>query len=601
MDSLPDDDLAPHARQQPQPPAPGFDQRLRWRRIGFAMAVAATCIGLVWLMAEALFVDGVDALGAGMLVAFAFTLPWTVTGFWNAAIGLALMMFWRRDAAGVVAPHLSAADPEQRIETSTALLACFRNEDTDPLAHNLIWMLEGLVHSGEAHAFHLYLLSDSDQPATVAAESRMVAELEARFGGAIALRYRRRDDSRGFKAGNIRDFCERWGAEHDFAIVLDADSVMSPQAMLRLVRVMQARPEIGILQTLVTARPSASAFTRVFQFGMRLGMRSYTLGAASWQGDCGPYWGHNAILRLVPFIAHCELPELPGPPPLGGPVLSHDQLEAVLMRRAGHEVRVLPEEGGSWEENPPNLLEFIRRDLRWCQGNMQYLRLLGLPRLRAVSRCQLLLAIGMYLGAPAWLAFMGLGMWRQHGFRPDLGLILLLTVLGMSLAPKLATLTDVLLRAPLRRAYGGAARIVAGAALEFVFWMLVAPVVALAVTVFMLGLPFGRRVGWVAQQRIVQGIDWRVALKALWPQTAVGLLLAAVVAWRTPGLLWLWTPVLAGLVGSIPLAWLSAHPAAGRWLVHWGICRIPEETPAKAAGSGARMHPHARASATPTA
>src|SRR5690606_26210930 len=121
----------------------------------------------------------------------------------------------------------------------------------------------------------------------------------------------------------------------------DADSLMTAEAMLRLTRIMQRHPHVGIVQTLVTGLPSASAFARIFQFGMRLGMRSYTLGAASWQGDCGPYWGHNAILRLEPFIAHCHLPLLPGKPPLGGHVLSHDQIEAVLMRRAGYEVRVL--------------------------------------------------------------------------------------------------------------------------------------------------------------------------------------------------------------------------------------------------------------------
>ncbi|MEJ8810523.1 glucans biosynthesis glucosyltransferase MdoH [Variovorax ureilyticus] len=557
---------------------------LRWRRAGFALAVAGTVLGLVWLMAATLFVESVDATGLAMLLAFAVTLPWTVVGFWNAAIGLTLMV-GSRSAAAVVAPQIQAADPQQRIETSTALLACVRNEDADRLSRNLAWMLEGLIDSGQAPAFRLYVLSDSDEPEIVAAEGGMMSQLQARFGADISLHYRRREQRNGFKAGNIRDFCERWGPLHDYAIVLDADSLMTPRAMLRLVRVMQAQPAIGILQTLVTGLPSASAFTRMFQFGMRLGMRSYTLGAASWQGDCGPYWGHNAILRLQPFIAHCKLPELPGPPPLGGPVLSHDQLEAVLMRRAGYEVRVLPDEDGSWEENPPNLLEFIRRDLRWCQGNMQYLQLLAIPGLRPVSRCQLLLAIAMYLGAPAWLAFMVLGLWREQPFRSELGLALFLMMLGMSVAPKLATLVDVLLRGPLRRAYGGAPRIACGFALDFGFWVLTAPVVAVATTGFLLGLPFGRRVGWVAQQREVRRIDWQVALRSLWPQTALGLVLAGAVLARMPGALWFWSPILVALIGSIPFAWLSAHPAVGRWLVRWGLCRIPEEAPT-ASGPG---------------
>ena len=155
---------------------------------------------------------------------------------------------------------------------------------------------------------------------------------------------------------------------------LDADSLMSGEAILRLVRIMQAHPKLGILQSLVVGAPSASAFARIFQFGMRHGMRAYTMGSAWWIGDCGPFWGHNALVRIAPFAEHCHLPILPGQPPLGGHVLSHDQVEATLMRRAGYEVRVLPDESGSWEENPPTMFEFSTRDLRWCQGNMQYLQ-----------------------------------------------------------------------------------------------------------------------------------------------------------------------------------------------------------------------------------
>ena len=326
---------------------------LRWRRIGFSALVLGSCAALLGLMAATLFVEAPDPVGIAMLLLFALTLPWTTIGFWNAVIGFSLMTFCR-DPAGLVAPHLRSIGGTEKIASSTALLICIRNEDTGRLQRNLGWMLEGLVASGESRWFHLYMLSDSNQAPIIEDEQRVAAELSARFGSALSITYRRREESSGFKAGNIRDFCERWGSLHQFAIVLDADSVMTPAAMLRLVRIMQVQPHIGILQTLVTGLPSASPFARIFQFGMRLGMRSYTLGAASWQGDCGPYWGHNAILRIAPFTEHCHLPVLPGKPPLGGHVLSHDQLEAVLMRRAGYEVRVLPEEDGSWEENPPS-------------------------------------------------------------------------------------------------------------------------------------------------------------------------------------------------------------------------------------------------------
>jgi len=572
---------------------------LRRRRIAFATLVVASSIALLVLMAATLFAADPDPIGVAMLLLFALNLPWTTIGFWNAVIGFALMTF-ARDPAGAVAPHMRNVEGDGKIGSSTALLICIRNEDTARLSRNLTWMLEGLVATREARWFHLYILSDSDQPEIAAAEEAVSAAMADRFGLALDITYRRRERSIGYKAGNIRDFCDRWGRLHQFAIVLDADSVMTPQAMLRLVRIMQVHPRLGILQSLVTGLPSASPFARIFQFGMRLGMRSHTLGAASWQGDCGPYWGHNAILRLAPFIEHCELPVLPGRPPLGGHVLSHDQLEAVLMRRAGYEVRVLPDEEGSWEENPPTLLEFIRRDLRWCQGNMQYFHFLTLPRLLPVSRCQLGLAIAMYLSSPAWLAFLLLGLIRQLPFRIDLGIILFGVMLAMSLAPKLATLADVMARGPLRRAYGGTARIVAGVFLEFVFSVLIAPISAVAVTLFMLGLPFGRRVGWTSQQRDAGGVTLPMAARKLWPQTLFGILLMAWFWKAAPGVIWYWVPIFAGLTGSIPVAMVTAHPLVGRVLATFGICRIPEESglpawpaPARLFGPYAAVSPQA--------
>jgi membrane glycosyltransferase len=557
--------------------------------------VLATSAALLALMAAATFPSGPDPLGLAMLALFALTLPWTTIGFWNAVIGLVLMSV-ARDPEGLVAPHLRAIAGNEPIATSTAVAICIRNEDTTRVSRNLHWMLEGLVSTGEARWFRLYVLSDTDDPAIAADEATLVERLEARFGTRIGITYRRRERGGGYKAGNLRDFCERWGTAHEALIVLDADSVMTPAAMLRLVRVMQVRPEIGILQTLATGLPSASAFARIFQFGMRLGMRSYTLGAASWQGDCGPYWGHNAIIRLAPFIAHCRLPVLPGGPPLGGDVLSHDQLEAVLMRRGGFEVRVLPEEDGSWEENPPTLLEFIRRDLRWCQGNLQYLKLGRMDGLLPVSRCQLWLAIAMYVGTPAWLGFMLLGLIRQGPFRADIGAIVLALTLLMSFAPKLATLVDVLVRPRLRAAFGGAPRIVAGALLETVFTLLIVPVCAVSVTLFVIGLPFGRQVGWAAQLRDADGIRFGVALRRLWPHTLVGLAFSVWLARVAPGALWLGigTPFALGLVGAIPIAMFTAHPAVGRALGRIGLCRIPEEVrPPAAADAAALFRPFA--------
>lgn len=552
---------------------------LRRRRIAFAALVILSALALLGLMAAVLFPQGPDPIGVAMLLLFALTLPWTAIGFWNAVIGFGLMHF-ARDPAGLVAPHLRGITGHEAIETPTALLICIRHEDTGRLERNLGWMLDGIVRTGQAQWFHLYMLSDSDQADIIASERDVAARLTERFGEQLRITYRVRADRAGFKAGNIRDFCERWGLLHPFAIVLDADSVMAPAAMLRLIRIMQAHPRIGILQTLVTGLPSISPFARIFQFGMRLGMRSYTLGAASWQGDCGPYWGHNAILRVAPFTEHCHLPLLPGRPPLGGHVLSHDQVEAVLMRRAGYEVRVLPEEDGSWEENPPTLPEFVRRDLRWCQGNLQYFKLLGakgLKGLPAVSRVQLWLAIAMYAGAPAWLGLMALGLLRQLPVDMALFKAMFAVTMTMTFAPKLATLGDVLMRPALRRDHGGTVRVLVSAVLETAFSMLMAPISAVSVALFMMGLPFGREIGWTAQQRDAAGISLRTAAGRLWLHTLLGIGLGLAFWQAYPATVWLWAPFVAGLAGSVPLAVISADPRLGRLLAASGLCRIPEE------------------------
>src|SRR3954453_280393 len=401
-----------------------------WRPALFFLSVGLTIVGLVSIAAIALSPGGLGPLDFILLALFVVTLPWYVIGFWNATIGLLIMRF-ARDPVAAVTPVAGRVRGDEPITASTAILLCIRNEPPERVARLLQPMMEVLAARGVGARFHVYVLSDTSRPEIAAAERARFAALETAWNGRITLTYRLRADNVGFKAGNIADFCERWGKDHDFAVMLDADSVMSVDLLLKLVRIMQIDPRLGILQSLVIGMPSASAFARIFQFGMRLGMRSYTIGSAWWQGDCGPYWGHNAAVRLKPFIAHCHIPPLPEGGPLGGHVLSHDQVEAVLMRRAGYEVRVLPEEDLGWEENPPTLIEFIRRDLRWCQGTLQYWSFLFLPGVPLVSRYQLAFAVLMFLGSPAWMglvvvatAALALAESPAQFIRADYGMIL---------------------------------------------------------------------------------------------------------------------------------------------------------------------------------
>jgi membrane glycosyltransferase len=559
------------------------------RRVLFAAVVAATTLTMLGLAAVALSPGGFGAVDLLLLVLYAIALPWLVIGFSISAIGFCIMRF-ARDPIAAIFPAAATVRGDEPITAATAILICIRNETPARVMRNLAPLMIGLVTAGVGERFHVYILSDTSDPGLAAVEETRLAAFAAEWRDRLAVTYRRRTVNTGFKAGNIRDFCQCWGAEHDFALTLDADSFMTADAVLRLVRIMQSDAKLGIVQSLVVGLPSTSAFARLFQFGMRLGMRSYTIGSAWWQADCGPYWGHNAIVRLAPFIAHCDLPELPNGRILGGQILSHDQIEAVLMRRAGYEVRVLPVEHQSWEENPATLLEFISRDLRWCQGNMQYLHLLGLPGIKAVSRYQLAFAILMFLGSPAWIALLVLGTLAAAAapvpgelMRADAGSALFVATMTMWLSPKLATFIDVLTRTKERFSFGGTGRFLASAAIETVFSLLLAPIMWFGHTLFLARLPFSRKVAWAAQMRDDHVVPLGLACRALWPHTLVGVGAILILAPTHPAVIPYALPLAAGLALSIPLAVITARPSVGAALMRLGIGRLPEETAAPAA------------------
>jgi membrane glycosyltransferase len=563
--------------------AAGEAQSLTGRRVAFAGLCVVSITAILWLAAEALAGNGRPWLDLALLVLFGLTLPWIVIGFWNSAIGVVLMRLFP-DRLRIVVPPAAAIRGDEPIRASVAIVLCIRNEPPERVVRNLTPMMEGLVASGYATRFHVYVLSDSGEMAAAAEEARFTALTDA-WRGRVALTYRRRSVNAGFKAGNIKDFCQRWGQNHEFAITLDADSFMTARAMLRLVRIMQIAPKLGILQSLVVGMPSTSGFARLFQFGMRLAMRSFTMGSAWWTGDCGPYWGHNAVIRLAPFIQHCELPPLPATGLLGGHILSHDQIEAVLMRRAGYDVRVIPEEDESWEENPPTLIEFIRRDLRWCQGNMQYWHFLNLPGLRFISRYQLAFALLMFLGSPAWMGLLVLLTYAlatsgapSDFVKPLPGLWLYLVVVLLWFAPKVATLFDAFSREDVKRSFGGGPRLVASFCLECIFSVLLLPIMFFGHTVFLARLLLGKTIGWGAQSRDDHAVPWSLAARNLWPQTLLGWACIAALAVTHPAAIPYSLFISGGLALAIPIAVITASPAFGRALLRIGVGRLPEET-----------------------
>ncbi len=542
----------------------------------------ATIAALFAGMAVFLSYGGFLWLEIAMLAAYAVTLPWLSIGLWNAIIGLGLSVRHGDGAALAVNPALGRIDGSEPIRSRVAVVMPLRNEDPEASLGRLRGLQDALSATGYGHFFDYHVLSDTDLAPVAAKEEAAVALWRAARQD-VHIAYRRREDNWGYKAGNIAEFLDAHRGEYEFFLPLDADSVMGADSVLRLVRVMEASPEIGMLQSLVAGLPSKTLFTRAFQFGMRHGMRSYTLGAAWWQADCGPNWGHNVLIRTEAFRQNCMLPVLPGKGPLSGYIMSHDQLEATLIRRAGYEVRVLAEESDSFEENPPSLADFIRRELRWANGNMQYLRLLGLPGLKPMSRLQLFLAIQMYAAAPAWMAFVGLGALlvldesQFVGAPLWVGLTLFAVVLFINLMPKFMGLMQVLLSNRMSAAYGGRTRVLVSGFAETVLSMLTAPIVAFGLTVFVLGLFFNRRVGWDAQQRSREWLTWGEAARVLWPQTLAGIALTAWLAYYVPIALIFGAPMLIALTLAIPVAVITTHPILSRLSLTTGLFDIPED------------------------
>ena len=552
---------------------------MAFRRAWIFTGTAALTMAGCYEMHQVLNVGGVTALEWIVLCLFVLLFAWIAFSFMSALAGFVVLLFRTRDPLGI-----DPDAPLPSIGSKNAMLLPTYNEDPGRIMARLGAMCESIEQSGYGSRFDWFILSDTTNPSVWIAEERCFLRLRQDLG-ASNIFYRHRPENSARKSGDIEEWIKRFGAGYDHMVILDADSLMTADAVLRLVRIMQADPRLGILQGLIVGLPSTSAFARIFQFGMRLGMRSYTIGSAWWQGDCGPYWGHNAVLRLKPFIAHCALPVLSRNGTEDRHILSHDQIEAVLMRTAGYDVRVLPQEDLGWEENPPTLLEFIRRDLRWCQGNMQYWRFLSLPGLKPVSRYQLALAILMFIGSPAWIGLLVLGTLAQafsdtpgSFIRADAGMALLVCVLVMWFAPKIASAIDILLRPELRRAFGGTGLFIISFTIETVYSILLCPILWFGHTLFLIGLLFGREIGWIGQTRDDHAVPFTLALQNLWPHTLLGCAVLGLLAVTQPAAIPYALFLAGGPALAIPFAMMTASPWLGSFAARIGIGRLPEET-----------------------
>ncbi len=453
--------------------------------------------------------------------------------------------------------------------------------------------------------FDLFILSDTTDPEVWLEEELAWAELRqstpnGRDRGLGELYYRRRPRNTGRKAGNIEDFCERWGPDYRYMVVLDADSVMTGETLLALVERMEDDADCALMQAPPVPVNKSSLFARMQQFAASVYGPVFTVGLAAWAGEDSNYWGHNAIIRVDPFTDHCGLPRLPGVEPLGGEILSHDFVEAALLRRAGWRVRLAADLGGSYEETPANLLDFAARDRRWCQGNLQHLRLLLALGWHPVSRLHLTMGVMSYVAAPLWLLFMLLGVlelvrrrWLSEGLIPTpagesvaglnnpavqaMAVGLFVLTMSMLLLPKLWSYLLLLKQHRRLKLQGGRLRAGLSVLLETTLSVLVSPVMMAFHTVFVVTNLMGRKVGWNAQSRGEGGQPLAMLLRAHGMQMLAGVLIA-VGAWTlAPWLFWWLSPVFVGLILSAPLSLLLGSPGVGRWLRRMGLLLIPEE------------------------
>lgn len=613
MDAFANDDAAPPRREPPVPPeaplamvAPAFGgwpraaRRPGGRRPGLAagtvlarLYVFLTTLALsgfgVREMYAVVEVGGLTVLEGLFLVLFALSFVWIAFSGASASLGFLSVLF-RRRRRPVAAPS--------ELDSTTAILMPVYNESPARVAAALEAMSQSLHRLGAGPRFDFFILSDTADPDIWVAEEIAFESLRARLPEGQRVYYRHRASNVGRKAGNIADFVRRWGAGYDHLIVLDADSVMDGETIVELARRMERDADAGIIQTMPAVINGKSLYGRLQQFAGAVYGPIFAAGLAAWHGNESNYWGHNAIIRTRAFADHCALPEVPGRPPWGGHVLSHDFIEAAFMRRAGWAVRMAPELGGSYEQGPPSLIDNAERDRRWCQGNLQHGRFLFAPGLHWMSRLHLAGGIMSYLSAPIWLALVVVGVllsMQAHFIRPEYftqeftlfpawprfdaerALTLLLISLGVLLLPKLFGLAAALIRGWLGRGYGYLPGLAASTLAETLLSALYAPVLLWMQSSALISILSGRDGGWRPQRRD----DGRLPADEVGRRHR-GHMLAAVAivilcALVSPVLLAWLAPTLVGLLLAIPLSLASGSDAIGRALARVWLLAVPAE------------------------
>ncbi|GLR71624.1 glucans biosynthesis glucosyltransferase MdoH [Agaribacter marinus] len=521
---------------------------------------------------------------------------WLSMAFWTAIIGFILKLF-KRDPLTLKRQH-AFADKHLKLNNRHALIMPVYNEDTLRIMAGFEANVLGISKEAQSDQFDFYMLSDTQDESLIDKELSYWASMLKRLPSDIANRcfYRRRVNNTERKVGNVKDFCQRWGYMYESMTVLDADSVMSGSKVVELAQRMEFNAKVGLIQTIPMPVRQTTFFGRFVQFAAHVYSPMLATGLAFWQTNSANYWGHNATIRISAFIDTCGLPKLTGRKPFGGDILSHDFVEAALLRRAGWEVYLLTDHHGSYEEVPPNIIDYATRDRRWVQGNMQHLALIKTPKLRTANRLHFLFGAFAYVSSILLLFMLIAGtadaviksltppvyFTQPYQLFPTwlitkqavMEITLYVTIALLFLPKMLGILLTLLQRS---REFGGPLKFMFSAILEFSFAVLLAPIMLMYHSYFVLNVLAGKSVKWEAQTREGKMLPWRTAFTFTWPLTLLGLVWSAVVLVFAPALFYWLLPVLTGLVLAYPVIRYSSSVSLGLMFKRIGILLIPEE------------------------
>jgi membrane glycosyltransferase len=570
-----------------------------WRAAGTSRRLLLSALIIIqttiatWSLSNTFPYPWLKASEIAILVLFAILFSWISLGFWSAVAGFWMLWKGKNEFTRADLP----IDDRQPLNSRTAVLMPICNEEVSRVFAGLEASYRSLAETPQSASFDFFVLSDTADPVRQAEEEIAWAQLCAAVQGFGRIFYRHRRNNVRRKSGNIADFLRRWGRDYDYMIVFDADSIMAGETVVRLAQMMEQYPQAGIIQTAPTTVNCDSLFGRVQQFASRAYGPMLTAGQRFWQLGEGYYWGHNAIIRTAPFIKHCGLSRLPGHAPLGGEILSHDFVEAALMGRAGWEVWVIHDLGGSYEESPPTLSDELKRDRRWCQGNLQHLRLIFADGIRGGHRAILAMGVMAYASALLWFLFLILNtvelaaqtvlpmvyfssepslfpLWPR--WHPEWAVALLTTTAVLLFLPKFLSLL-VIVKNSQTHLFGGLLPLCVSICLEIIVSTLLAPIRMWFHSQFVVVTLMGRQIKWGPQFRTDNETRWRDATRLHGVATLLAFGWVFGMYWLNPAVsVWL-LPVGISLLLAVPLSVYSSRLYLGRLMRRWRLFLIPEE------------------------